>query len=344
MTHELKNQLINKGKHERSLQSLYVQRCHVQGTAKLVDPTRHHLSMTQACVWSHNEPEQGTDVDENSCAWDRACAPSPTCCRQQEERGGERALPSRTGRRERCDPPGACPGPAGDAAAAAVAPPLSGGTVPPGLTQRPAGGSGSPGPDGGPPRAPTPVRRGPCPAEERSRPAAGGASAPVLGDPSALSPSGPKMVGRPTLRSPSLPAATAGGDQPPLRPGPGSAGIRRQARASPRLSREHGSAAPAGPGRAAPAGRPYLRRAHIAVPGPALLPLPLPPPPLLSAAGRRLPAARGAAAGTITVLPLGMGNRALTAWFLCLQGKNRAGTPDLLIPGHALKSSAEKER
>ncbi|XP_064318208.1 uncharacterized protein LOC135315247 [Phalacrocorax carbo] len=92
--------------------------------------------------------------------------------------------------------------------------------------------------------------------------------------------------------SPSPPAAPAPGEQPPLRPSPGCAGIRRQARASPRLSREHGTAAPPDP---AAGRRPYLRRPHIAGPGPALPPPAPPRPPALGSRPPSPPAARGAA-------------------------------------------------
>ncbi|XP_062471540.1 uncharacterized protein LOC134162087 [Pezoporus occidentalis] len=143
------------------------------------------------------------------------------------------------------------------------------------------------------------------------------------------------------------PPLRLGGEQPLLRPGPSSAGIRRQARASPRLSREHGSAAPAGPRRAAPAGRAYLRRAHIAVPGVALLalaPLPPPPPPLVLSSRPQSPRR-----------PRG---RSIDSW-ICLKEYSIyvrmhfttvyifakiARLAGVYPPGHALKSSAEEER
>ncbi|KAM6381895.1 uncharacterized protein FN964_000505 [Alca torda] len=91
-------------------------------------------------------------------------------------------------------------------------------------------------------------------------------------------------------RSPSLPAAPdprgGGGKQPPLRPGPGSAGIRRQARASP--GKTVPPLPPGRPRRAAP----YL----LTSPGRGQRCPPRRrrgPPPW--AAGRCLPAARGAA-------------------------------------------------
>ncbi|XP_071596177.1 uncharacterized protein [Heliangelus exortis] len=220
-------------------------------------------------------------------------------------RGAEPRRPAAKAAAKASAPPGPGPGPAGRRP---LRRPL--------WRQRPAGAHaaspgqerlpGTAGPDGGPPLAPTPVRRGPGPAEERSRPAVPPREGRALPAPEIPPPRAPRVLkwwsspspSPPSSRSRSLPAApTPAEGQPPLRPGPG---FRGDPAPGPRLTpplpgrrqRRSRRAGPgrAGSGRAAPTSRPYLRRPHIAGPGPALAPpAPLPRPPAL---GSRPPSPR----------------------------------------------------